>query len=223
MSQESKPLYEFPEEVPLNPIEPGTNLLVMEPTVGGTQKTALKLLDGVEDEGVLFITTNKTGRETIDLFEDCGGRYTKNRMAVIDCSEGGRESVPLNIRTVSSLRDMTGIGILFSSLYEQLHGSQIHQVRTGFYSLSTLLTYVEDFRPIFRFIHTMTGRITTADGLGIFALDPETQDDRTIRSLDQPFDGRVDVRQSDGETELRVRGLDDQPNGWRTVSFPDRD
>jgi hypothetical protein len=223
MSQESQPLYEFPEDVPLNPIEPGTNLLVMEPSVGGTQKTALKLLDGEEDEGVLFITTSNSGRETIDLFEDCGGRYSKNRMAVIDCSEGGRESAPLNIRTVSSLRDITGIGILFSSLYEQLHGSQILQVRTGFYSLSTLLTYVEDFRPIFRFLHTITGRITTADGLGLFALDPETQDDKTIKSLSQPFDGRVDVRRSDDEYELRIRGLDDQPDGWHTVSFPESD
>lgn len=221
MSQEPKQKYAFPESVPLNPIESGTNVLVMEPIVGGTQKFAMQLLNGDEDEGLLFLTTNNTGREIIDLFEDCGGRYTKNRMAVIDCSETGRESAPLNIRTVTSPSDLTGIGILYSSLYEQLYGSQIRQVRTGFYSLSTLLMYVDDFRPIYRFLHTMTGRIQTADGVGVFALDPETEDDSTIRSLSQPFDGRIDVRISDdGQYKLEVTGLEDQPEGWQSFTPP---
>ncbi|PSP27915.1 hypothetical protein BRC65_03735 [Halobacteriales archaeon QH_2_65_14] len=193
----------------------GSNILVTEPTVGGTHKSVMKLLIGSGNEGLLFVTTSQTGRETIDLFEDCGGRYTKNRMAVVDASEEGRESVPLNIRTVSRPSNLTGINILYSSLYEQLQSSGIARVRTGFYDLSSLLTYNGDVRTIFRFLHTLTGRIKTSEGLGIFVIDPETQSEQTLRSLMQPFDGRGDTQVSD-ETADRHPGRRRRHRGVRT-------
>lgn len=223
MSQEALPRYEFPSFVPLNPIEPGTNVLVMEPSVGGSQRLATTLLSGSDDEGALFVTTSQMGEEIITLFENCGGTYDTHCMAVIDCTEGSTESEQLNVRAISNPSDLTGIGILYSSLYEKLYTSDIKQVRTGFFSLSPLLLYVEDFRPVYRFLHTLTGRVSTANGLGIFALDPETQDEQTVKTVGQAFDGRIDVRRTDEEYELRSRGLDDQPDGWQPVSLVTRE
>lgn len=224
MSQQSEADYSFADALPLEPVEPGTNLLVTEPKVGGSHSVVPSLLIGANYEATVFLTTESTGREMIDRFEDCGGRYMKNRMAVIDCTEEGRESGALNIKTTNSPSDLTGIGMEFSSLYDQLLSSEIEWVRTGFYSLGPLLLYTEDFRKVYRFLNTITGRIEVAEGLGIFVLDPETQDEQTIRSLEEPFDGRVDIRAVDadaGRFELKTRGLENQPAEWVEFSTDD--
>lgn len=224
MSQQSETTYAFADGLPLEPVEPGTNLFVTEERVGGTQHVAQSLLIGANYEATVFVTTENTGREMIDLFEDSGGRYMKNRMAVIDCSEDGRSSAPLNIKTVSSPGDLTGVAMEFSSLYDQLLSSEIEWVRTGFFSLGPLLLYANDFRKVYRFLNTVTGRITVAGGLGVFVLDPETQDEQTVRSLQEPFDGRVDIRTVDTDTnryELRTRGLQNHPTEWVEFSMDD--
>lgn len=167
MSQQSEARYSFADGLPLEPVEPGRNLLVTEPKVGGTHRVVPSFLIGANYEATVFLTTENTGREMIDLFEDCGGRYMKNRMAVIDCSEGGRESAALNIKTANSPSDLTGIGMEFSSLYDQLLSSEIEWIRTGFYSLGPLLLYTKDFRKVYRFLNTITGRIEVSGGLGL--------------------------------------------------------
>lgn len=221
MSQHTEADYAFVDGLPLEPVEPGTNLFVTEPRVGGTHQAVQSLLVGANYEATVFVTTENTGREMIDLFEDSGGRYVKNRMAVIDCSENGRESASLNIKTVSSPGDLTGVGMEFSSLYDQLLSSEIERVRTGFHSIDPLLLYAEDFRKVCRFLNSVTGRISVAGGLGVFVIDPETQAEQTIRSLQEPFDGRVEIRPVDaGEHryELRTQGLENQPTEWAAFS-----
>jgi hypothetical protein len=214
--------YEFVDTLPLESIKPGTNLLVTEPTVGGQHKTVLSLLSGPRSEGALFIATRETGAETISLFEGCGGQYDENRMAIIDCSEGGVAAPEHNITTLQSPGDLTGIGIGYSELYEGLYESGFERVRTGLVDLSALILYVEDFRKIHKFLHTMTGRISRAGGLGVFVIDPETQDEQTIRSLEQTFDAGIDISVLDAqarEFELETRGLPNQPQGFQSFSL----
>lgn len=221
MSEQTEPGYGFRDSIPLEPVESGTTLLVTEPKIGGTHSVVPTLLVGADYEATVFVTTEHTGREMIDLYEDGGGRYMKNRMAVIDCTESGRDSASLNIKTVASPSDLTGIGMEFSSLYDQLLSSDIDWVRTGFQSLGPLLLYVDDFRNVYRFINSVSGRIETAGGLGVFALDPQTQEERTIGSLQQAFDGRIEIRATEGESdrhELRTRGLQNQPTEWTEFS-----
>lgn len=222
MNQQSETKYEFAESLPLDSVSPGTNLLVTEPIVGGQHKTALSLLCGPRTEGTLFVTTKKTGQETITIFQDCGGTYDDNRMAVIDCSESGTDAPANNITTLQSPADLTGIGMAFSELYEELYTGGFQHVRTGVYDLSALILYAEDFRTINRFLHTVTGRISRAGGLGVFVIDPVTQDEQTIRSLEQAFDAGVDIDVVDADSqtfELKTRGLPDQPTAYQEFSL----
>lgn len=217
MSEQTAPGYRFTDSIPLEPIEAGTTLLVTEPKLGGTHSVVPTLLVGADYEATVFVTADQTGREIIDIYEDNGGRYMKNRMAVIDCTESGRDSASLNIKTVASPSDLTGIGMEFSSLYDQLLGSDIDWVRTGFQGLGPLVLAVEDFRSVYRFINSVSGRIETAGGLGLFALDPRSQDERTIESLQEAFDGRIQIRATGddgGRHELRTKGLQNQPTEW---------
>ncbi len=216
MSQTHDGVYEF-DSLPLKPVEAGTNLLVTGPSIGGAQGLAMQLLGCREEEGLLLVTTTADGTEAIADYEQTGPRYNSSRMAVVDCTENSQDDDTRNIHAVGSPSDLTGIGIAFSSLYEKLYGTGVERVRTGLLTLAPLVMYTDDIQPLYRFLHTVTGRIRTANGLGISVIDPEAQDERTFRALTQPFDGQIQVREEEGRRELRCRGLADQPSGWQPV------
>jgi len=218
VSQTQQPAYEF-DNLPLEPIPAGTNLLVTGPAMGGLRELMMRLLACEDDEGLLVLALDVDADETIANFETGGCGYDPARMAVVDCTQSGTEDDSRNVYSVSTPSDLTGMGILFSSLYEQLYDAGFERVRTGLYTISTLFMYTDEMQPLYRFLHTLTGRVRTADGLGVSAVDPETMDEQTFRTLTQPFDAEIQLREREGDHELRVRGLDDQPDGWQSFEL----
>jgi KaiC/GvpD/RAD55 family RecA-like ATPase len=217
MSQDAEKRYQF-ERLPIEPVQPGTNLLVAGPPFAGTKAVALRMLAAGElaDEGLVLVATDDTGVSILEDYAEVGGTFDRARMAVIECTSPSGDSDDGNIKAVRSPGDLTGIGIEFSSLYEGLYTEGIERVRIGLFSISTLLMYADELQPVYRFLHTVTGRIRSADGLAMCLIDPGAQDEQTVSSVAQAFDGRVDVRRTDeGGHQLRVRGLPDQPDGWQ--------
>lgn len=216
--------YTFDDSIPIRPVAPGTNLLITGASMGPAADLALSLvLDGAfREEGTLVISaTDPAGRVLMNC-ERVAPDVDSSRIGVVDCSgqeDEGTEDVP-NVETLSSPADLTGIGMQFSAFYEMLYGEYDHRVRTGIISLTTLLMYA-DVRPVFRFLHTLSGRIGSTGGLGVFVLDPATSDERTVNTLAQVCDGRIELReQTDAEpSALRIRGLADQPEEWTTFSL----
>lgn len=206
-------MYEF-DDLPLSPIAPATNVLVAGPALSGTQALFQRLVTPAADEGALVVSTGTTADKLFERFTDTAGRIDHQRFGVVDClsRRQGLDVGQPNVRTVASPRDLTGIGIELTELYEALFERDVRQVRTGLDSISTLLMYT-DLETLFRFLHVFTGRISTADGLGVFVVDPESHDEQATRTINQLFDCRIDVR-NDGEPELRVLGLADQPTEW---------
>jgi hypothetical protein len=205
--------YEF-ERLPLEPIPAGTNILLSGPSINGTRQLLLELLaDNDGNDGVMLVSTDDSAEATAKAFEDAGGVFDTSRTCVLDCTKDGT-SGDGPIREVSSPADLTGIGMEFSSLYESLLGREHPRARIGLDSVSTLLMFAEDFRAVFRFLHTLTSRIRTGEGLGVATIDPEATDQKALGTISQAFDARFDVREGG---EFRVRGLDDQPDGWLSV------
>jgi hypothetical protein len=220
MSQTQTPIYEFGDAVPLDPISGGTTLLVTGASLDGTRDIAMRLLGCQDSEGLLLLSTDMRGTDAIEQFEAAGCQYATSRMAVVDCMQDSVDDDTRNIHAVTAPSDLTGIGIVFSGLYEDLYGAGIERVRTGLCTLDPLLMYTEKVQPLYRFLHTMTGRIRTANGLGVSVMDPEAQEETTVRTLSQPFDAEIEVRErEDGQQQLRARGLDDQPDGWLDVDL----
>jgi hypothetical protein len=207
-------LYQF-ENLPLEGVPRGTNLLLAGPTLGGTRELLLRMLLG--EDGVVIITADSSARKTLAEFERVGGTVERDRTRVVSCTQEGGEDLGPAVSSVGSPGDLTGIGIEYSGQYEQVYARGYDTVRTGIYTLTPLLVYSDDVRPVFRFINTVTSRIRTADGLGICAIDPSAHEEQVVNSIAQPFDGRIDVRERDGGFELRVKGLPDQPSEWTTV------
>ncbi|QLH81050.1 DUF7504 family protein [Halosimplex pelagicum] len=207
------------ESLPLRGVETGTNILVTGPALGGIRELTMRmLLRRHSREGTLFIAADVDGRETLSAYEALGGDLDFARVGVVDCTENGADDESCNVHAVGSPADLTGAGIEFSSLYERIHENGAARVRTGVYTLSPFVVYAPA-KSVFRFVHTLTGRIRTADGLGVCAIDPDAVDDQTLSSIAQAFDGQVELREVDGQRAVRVRGLPDQPDGWQPVEF----
>jgi len=218
--------YAVGDALPLSDIEPGTTVFVAGPALSSAEDLAraLVLAGGDGGDGALFVSTNRAATKLLDGCERLAPALDPGRIGVVDCSGQEIEETRARVETVSNPADLTGIGIKFSALYEALHADGAERVRAGLITVSTLLMY-SDLRAVFRFLHTLSGRITTTGGIGVFAIDPETHDEQTVNTLNQLCDGRIDVRETDAEDadgELRVRGLDDQPTEWTPFSLSAR-
>jgi KaiC/GvpD/RAD55 family RecA-like ATPase len=226
MSQTPERGYAFSDTFPIESIEPGLTVFVAGPSLSPAEELATALVaDGCRfGDGSLFIATNQTSERVLSGCDRMYPDFEFGRSGVIDCSgqESADSAYDAPVSHISTQRDLTGIGMKFSALYESLYAASDGHVRTAFVSLSSLSMYV-DLRKLFRFVHTLSGRIDSADGLGVFALDPSTHDDRTVNVLSQVADGRIDVRESEeADGELRVRGLPGQPEGWQQFTLPGR-
>ncbi|GAA0201828.1 hypothetical protein GCM10009000_015020 [Halobacterium noricense] len=88
--------------------------------------------------------------------------------------------------------------------------------RIAFDSLSTLLMY-SNLQTVFRFLHVFTGRVQSAEALGLFIVDSTAHDNQTMSTLRQLFDGEIEVREAEGdESELRVKGVG-KTAGWQSL------
>ena len=209
------------DRLPLDDIRPGTTVLVTGPRHEGARELGLRLLAGPAGEGAIVVTTNRRAERVAADCERIGIQVSDDRTAILDCVGQEDDDVPAQVLPVSGPADLTGIGMRFSDVYVEFDGNGVERVRTGLFSLSTLLSF-GDLRTVSRFVHTLVGRIDSVDGLGVFLLDPASHDERAVRTLTQFCAGRIEVRESDGVTELRAQGLPGQPDDWLTLeALPD--
>jgi len=225
MSFDTDAGYEFDDDLPVNPIDPGSTVMVAGPALTPAEDLAVSMVtDGAEaGDGMLFVSTNMTHKRLVNACRQFHPSLDRSRLGVIDCSgqHAAHDRDETRVKFVSTQRDLTGIGIKYSALYESLYADADRgRIRTGLISLSSLSMYV-DLRQLFQFAQTLSGRIDSADGLGVFTIDPTTHDERTVNTLGQVTDGRIEVRDPDDGTgsELRVRGLAGQPDGWQPFSL----
>lgn len=227
MSQEDD--YTFAEGIPLAPSAPGTTVLVAGPPFSQAQQFARSMVVSGTDsgEGALFISTTMTSNRLLEACKKVYPALDTDQIGVVDCTgqEVGQADSDIAVKYVSTQNDLTGIGMRFSALYESMYAAASEgRVRTALISLSSMSMYVE-LRTLFQFAHTLSARIDSAGGLGVFALDPDSHDAQTVNTLSQIADGRIEVRESedDADGELRVAGLTNQPREWTPFHFGDRE
>lgn len=217
--------YHFDPWVPIQEVRPGSTVFVAGPAMSPARDVALSLAASGGDggEGSALVSTNTRSEKLLARCARASPGFDPTHTTVIDCSngEGGSTSSRATVEKLSGPGDLTGMGIKLSTTYQRFHGEGITRVRTGILSVSTLLMYT-DVRTVFRFLHTLSGRIAAIGGLGIFFIDPESHDTKSTNMLTQVSDGRIDVREPTGaaaDGELRVRGLPNQPRDWQTFTL----
>ncbi|NHN58322.1 MULTISPECIES: recombinase RecA [Halorussus] len=216
-------MYGLGEVCPGVEVEPGTNLLVTGPPMTGKRPLSLEILahGSRRGDGSIVVTTKDGGGDVLERLRGRVGDGDSGPVGIVDCVSKQQGVAPADtdeITYVSSPEDMTGIGIQLSELLRTFYeDAGVERNRILLHSLSTLLMY-SNLQTVFRFLHVFTGRVQSADALGVFVIDETAHDRQTMSTLKQLFDGQIQVRGADGGgSELRVRGVG-ADSDWRPFS-----
>lgn len=203
----------------LDEVPPGTNVVVLGPSMIGKKELAYQLIasDYDSDEGILCVTTDSVENVCRRLDRHIGS-LDPTRVGIIDIAGRDHDSAfDLPVENVSSPNDLTGISIGTAKLSKYFAQHGISDVRYGFISISTLLHYRSE-QTVFQFLHVYTQRIRETGGLGLYTLDTDTHDQRIVNTIRSQFDGAIELRESDaGELEFRARGFGRAPTSWHRL------
>jgi hypothetical protein len=213
--------YEFSSDLPLRPVAAGTTLVVRGPPEAAPDDLAMRLLAPVPrtQGGAVVVDTDDAPRRTAERWTTTT-EAPASRLGVVGCDaghDGGAETLGA-VACVSQPSDLTGLGIQYSKLARSFSGGPRGRLRVGLDSVSTLVLFCDDVQPVYRFLHTLTGRIRSAGQLGVFVFSPSMHDDRVSNIITQPFDAAIDVQLTDdGVREMKMAGLPDQPSTWTPI------
>ncbi|AFO58814.1 MULTISPECIES: hypothetical protein [Natrinema] len=208
-------MYDLADVLPDAELEPGTNVLVAGPPLTGKRRIAFEILGSGANrgDGSIVVTTKDSADKVLKSFDDHLAEGVEPDVGVVDCVTkqrgiGTTDDDP-RIKYASSPVDMTGIGIKLSEFLQEFYETRGHtENRVLLHSVSTLLMY-SDLQTVFRFLHVFTGRIQSADALGIYVIDSTSHDDQTMNTLKQLFDAVIELEETaDGEEPaIRTAGL----------------
>jgi hypothetical protein len=145
------------------------------------------------------VTFTQSAAEWVEEWDDRVGDQPA-RGGVVAVGQGGADvpGADWRVATVESPSDLTGIGIELSELLSTMaEAADDEPVSVCFDSITSLLQYA-DLQRTFRFLHVVTGRVKTVDGVGHFHIDPAAHTDQELATLKGLFDAVVDVDE-DGE------------------------
>ncbi|GAA0679278.1 RAD55 family ATPase [Natronoarchaeum mannanilyticum] len=204
-------MYDLADVLPDAELDPGTNLLITGPPMAGKRRLALDILANgtAQGEGAIAVTTKDGGDKILDEYEKRVDGIEGKPVGIVDCVTKQRgvsnvEDSP-QLKYASSPVDMTGIGIKLSEFLQEFYERRgLTKNRVLLHSVSTLLMY-SDLQTVFRFLHVFTGRVQSADALGLYVIDSTAHDDQTMNTLKQLFDGVIEVSEEDAQTPtLRI-------------------
>ncbi|WP_226481711.1 RAD55 family ATPase [Natrinema amylolyticum] len=208
-------MYDLADVLPDVELDPGTNVLVAGPPLTGKRRIAFNILGSGANrgDGSIVITTKDSADKVLESFDDHVDEGVEPDIGVVDCVTKQRGIGTIDddprIKYASSPVDMTGIGIKLSEFLQEFYETRgLTENRVLLHSVSTLLMY-SDLQTVFRFLHVFTGRIQSADALGVYVIDSTAHDDQTMNTLKQLFDAVVELEETtdDEEPEIRTAGL----------------
>jgi len=176
-------------------VPPGTNILIRGPPLAGKRYIAKETLavGARNGEGTILVSTRESAARAREAFAAVAGEDAS--VAVVDAvtQHIGRSTDADLTAYTSSPRDMSAIGVKFSEFIQSFYTEQQRERnRIMVDSLSTLLLYA-NLQTVFRFLHVFTSRVENVDGLGLYTIESTAHDAETLNTLDQLFDGTIDV------------------------------
>jgi len=207
-------MYDLADVLPDAEVDPGTNVLITGPPLTGKREIALKILasGARRGDGSIIVTTKDSAEKVLNNFTKTVDQSDPVDVGIVDCVTKQRGIGTIDddprIKYASSPVDMTGIGIKLSEFLQDFYEVRgRRQNRIMLHSVSTLLMY-SNLQTVFRFLHVFTGRVQSANALGIYVIDSTAHDTQTMNTLKQLFDAVIEVQESDGdEPKIRTAGI----------------
>jgi len=204
-------------------ISPGSNILILAPSMSSGEQLGYAIMRPHEGEYALVLTTVMRSIDLMDFFSS--EQLNRDAIGVIDSVT--KLSTPdvsdtTQIKYVASPSDLTGIGIKFSSLVESIFNGEFPPsdqalfpppIRFYIDSLTTLLMY-RKLEVLYQFLHVITSKLKKMEAIGIYILNNESFDERTLSLMKQLMNVVIEVKsEQDGEF-LRIRGVPGVPQEW---------
>lgn len=193
-------------------ILPGSNLLLLAPPFADAERLAMHLGHPGESDYTVVISTDQDAQEIAMAFGL--PESERHRLWIIDCIT--KTLVPTvpdeeQVKYVGSPVDLTGMGIKFTKILDGIQRveaarndlSVTPRVRVCIISLSSFLIYTK-LEVIYRFFHILSARIRRMNGIGIYILNPEGVDERTISTLKQLMNGMIEVKDDPADPAVRT-------------------
>ena len=205
----------------------GTNILILAPPMSYADQLAYALTKPLPGEYAIVLSTNERAAEVVDVFKVAGA--DKRFVGVIDAIT--KSSTPGIVDTsrlmfVSSPTDLTGIGIKFSNMIETIFEGTFSDDEAGLFpppirfcvnSVSTLLMY-RRLEVLFQFLHVLTAKLKKTEGVGIYILNRESFDEKTLSLIKQLMNCVIEVKIEQNISYLKIQGLPGVNGDWMKFS-----
>ena len=160
-----------------------------------------------EEWNLLLVSLSGDPERRLDAWRRHGGLPRKVAVLSAEQARGavaadGAAAVPgpdgqaVSTTAVSDPSDLTGIGIKVNQCLSAWEDDDVPTV-VCFDSVTTLLQYV-DTRRAFRFLHVLSRRVRSVDGVAHYHVDPAAHDEQTLATIEGVFS---DVYRYDEETD----------------------
>lgn len=203
--------------------EAGTNILILAPPMSYAEQLAYALTKPLTGEYAIVLSTNERAAEVVDAFK-LGGA-DKRFTGVIDAIT--KSSTPSigdtqRLMFVSSPTDLTGIGIKFSNMIETIFEGDFAEGETGLFpppirfcvnSISTLLMY-RRLEVLYQFLHVLTAKLKKIEGVGIYLLNSESFDDKTLSLIKQLMNCVIEIKVEQNISSMRIQGIQGVTGEW---------
>lgn len=97
-------------------------------------------------------------------------------------------------------------------------------IRLCIHSVSTLLMYAR-LEVTYKFLHVITNRVKKLEGIGIYILNSESFDERTVATIKQLMNMVIEVRVDEGggmlRREFRILGVHGRTTPWIRYYYDD--
>ncbi|WP_134670323.1 DUF7504 family protein [Halorussus marinus] len=185
-------------------LEQSSNVLLLAPLTPTGNRACLELLAAVEPPArtnVAAVTYTPPPETWVANWREHVGMLPAELAFIhantVETRPDGEDSLPerVSVGRVDPNQPMDIIAPLSEQLTRwQDNGNQtVVSVQT----LTVLLEYV-DFDTAFRYLHILTHRVGAVDAIGVYHMDPDVHDEKTINTLETLFDAVVEVS-PDGE------------------------
>lgn len=123
------------------------------------------------------------------------------RSTTVHSTESDFPEAPFQIDTVSEPNNLAELGIRVGEHLSACEGNQ-NQTIMCFHSLTNLLQNA-GLLTVFRFLHVLSGRLSSAGAISHYHMDPSAHDEQTLRTIAPLFDAVIEVSE-DGEWAIRT-------------------
>ncbi len=204
-------------------LSPGSNILILAPAMSSGENLGYSVARPLPGEYSLVLSTVRRSVDLLEFFSSVN--IDHRRIGIIDAvtklsTPDIRDST--QVCYVSSPSDLTGIGIKFSSLVESIFAGEFHEsgdalfpppIRFYVDSLTTLLMY-RRLEVIYQFLHAITAKLKKMEAIGIYALNNESFDEKTLSLIKQLMTVMIEVKHEQNGELLRIRGLPGVSQDW---------